>query len=740
MGSDHKDVAGTPVGDGEPRRGESSPTGGGKALGRSSRRYSAGLKLALIRAYEASGQDMREFCTERGLSTASLCKWRRAYRQDGESALAPRNNPRNTKGQRGRLFTPQERLAAVEAWSRSELTQEVFCRRWGVSTSALRKWVAAHAAGGGQALSEGLWSRSKRDAKEVTAAKRADSNPTGRTPRLPQSTEAAIVAAKTNNPSAGLKRIRQGLWRLFGVKVSTGGVRRVLKDHGLHDPIASRRRRGRPRPRRFERARPGQLWQTDITSYVLPRPGRRVYLTVFLDDHSRYIVSWRLLAHQRQELVLEALEEGLARYGKPTEILTDQGPQYHSWRGRSAFRKRLEKEGIAQVVARAHHPQTLGKCERLWKTIGEEFWSRVRPDELGDAQRRLGHWIAHYNFFRPHQGIGGVVPADRFFGAEDTLRATLASGLSADELGLALAEPEREPVYLFGRVGGRSVSLRGERGELVLATDGEPLARVPLERMGMASPQGAQAENSESALQEQCDDGTDSDDNGGNQQQSHDGCRGRQDRWSSRPASPADGDRQDAEDAGAGAGAVGVGHRGAAATCTSDSHGDPGDVAGQDRSSDGGRAAGGDAVAGVAAQQPGDGGYAGGPADATSPEAHHGAGGTATGARSGQATQADRAPGEGAVAGRGRDRAAARAARQPRSGDGQGGPDDARSPSGQNPASPSDRSQTRSAVRGKKDSPRQRRGRRWLGRWVGCWLKKAGSDTAGDDESRGGSR
>ena len=57
-------------------------------------------------------------------------------------------------------------------------------------------------------------------------------------------------------------------------------------------------------PRRFERARPGELWQTDITSFVLRRQGRRVYLAVFLDDHSRFIVAWALATHQRTPLVV----------------------------------------------------------------------------------------------------------------------------------------------------------------------------------------------------------------------------------------------------------------------------------------------------------------------------------------------------------------------------------------------------------------------------------------------------
>jgi hypothetical protein len=213
------------------------------------------------------------------------------------------------------------------------------------------------------------------------------------------------------------------------------------------------------------------LWQTDITSFVLRRHGQRVYLTVYLDDFSRYVVGWALEAHQRSELVTTPLLEAIGRYGKPLEVLSDQGRQYFAWRGKSAFQKLLEREGIRHVVARTHHPQTVGKCERLWATVGVEFWDRLHPDDLSEARERLSHFMAHYNFFRPHQGIDGLVPADRFFKAESVLRTTMEAQLGQDELGLALCEAPRRSVYLFGQIGDQQVSMHGERGRLVVHTN-----------------------------------------------------------------------------------------------------------------------------------------------------------------------------------------------------------------------------------------------------------------------------
>jgi transposase InsO family protein len=285
----------------------------------------------------------------------------------------------------------------------------------------------------------------------------------------------------------GLRKIRDFLFRFRGMKVSPGGVGATLDRAGVprQDPLAKKIRRKRPLPRRFVRAHPMELWQSDITSFNLGKQSRRVYLTVFLDDCSRYVVAFALNVHQRQELVIETLLCGILRFGKPKEVLTDQGPQYFAWRGKAAFEKLLEREGIKHVVARAHHPQTVGKCERLWDTVYREFWTRVMPENLEDARARLAKYFAHYNFFRPHAALEGATPADRFFGAEEALRRTLESKLTKDELKRALEEPPRKSVYMFGQIGEQQVSLHGERGKIVIQTPDGLRREMAFEELGV---------------------------------------------------------------------------------------------------------------------------------------------------------------------------------------------------------------------------------------------------------------
>src|SRR5205814_1560560 len=88
---------------------------------------------------------------------------------------------------------------------------------------------------------------------------------------------------------------------------------------------------------------------------------------------------------------------------------------------------------------------------------------------MGDAQRRIGWFIDHYNFQRPHQGIDSLVPADRFFGAAAEVRRTLAARVAANALELARQGLPRAPFYLTGQVGGQGFSVHAE-GERVILT------------------------------------------------------------------------------------------------------------------------------------------------------------------------------------------------------------------------------------------------------------------------------
>jgi hypothetical protein len=235
---------------------------------------------------------------------------------------------------------------------------------------------------------------------------------------------------------------------------------------------------------RFERAKANQMWQTDLFTFVLKRQNRRVYLVAFLDDYSRFVVSYGLHASQSTALVLEVLEAGIANYGPPSEILTDNGPQYVTWRGKSQFTRRLEKRGIQQIVAKPKCPQTLGKIERFWGTLWRECLETAVFLDLADARTRIGLFMDYYNFQRPHQGIDGLVPADRFFGAAPEVLKTLQERVAANAFELARLGVPKQPFYLTGQVDGKPFSVHRAGDRVVLQRGDERSEEIELAGAG----------------------------------------------------------------------------------------------------------------------------------------------------------------------------------------------------------------------------------------------------------------
>jgi len=346
-------------------------------------------------------------------------------------------------------LTAQQRLLLLDTWQRSGLPAGDFAALVGVSKHTLYAWKKKFDTQG----PAGLLDQPK-------------GGPRGSC--LPDLTRRTILMLKQANPEWGCQRISDMLLRGPALPASAAAVAQVLHEAGYQlEEVPTR-----PHPdkvRFFERARPNQLWQTDLFTFVLKRQNRRVYLVAFLDDHSRFIVSYGLHASQSAALVLEVLRCGIAAHGTPEEILTDNGSQYVTWRGKSAFSKELDRRGIRQVVAAPRRPQTLGKIERFWGTLWRECIEGAVFLDLGDAQKRIGLFIDHYNFQRAHQGIEGLTPADRFFGAAQEVKRTLQARVAANALELARQGVPKAPFYLTGQVGGQPFSVHAE-GERVILT------------------------------------------------------------------------------------------------------------------------------------------------------------------------------------------------------------------------------------------------------------------------------
>ena len=352
----------------------------------------------------------------------------------------------------GKRYGFEIKLRCVKLRLEEGLPVPLLSKEAGVSKSAIHHWVKAYQERGEAGL---------RDVRVLSKKQR----------KLPGPVREKIVEIKKREPFFGVQRISHLLKRVFFLSASPETVRRTLQEEFLMVPSKKKHPVNISRPRFFERSTPNQMWQGDIFTFRLG--GRYAYLVGMIDDYSRYMVGLELYRSQTADQVIEVYRRAVGEYGVPKEVLTDRGRQYTNWRGTTRFERELGKDRVRHIKSQAHHPMTLGKIERFWKTIYEEFLVRAQFGSFEEAQERVRHWVKYYNHKRPHQGIGGLFPADRYFEIQGEMRKVMERGIAENVLEMALRGRPREPFYMVGRMEGQSVVLRAEKGKLRLMVDDE---------------------------------------------------------------------------------------------------------------------------------------------------------------------------------------------------------------------------------------------------------------------------
>jgi len=235
---------------------------------------------------------------------------------------------------------------------------------------------------------------------------------------LPQEVKQIIISYKHQDPDCGFKKIEQHLRNKYFLVIPRKQIRHVLKEAGLlqrHDSSFDRDTAA-VGACRFEAAQPLELYQMDIT-YVYIECYKVLYLIDIIDDHSRFCLRSVLRSDQGSDTLIEVLHDAIIEYGKPNKLLTDQGRAFYSWSTeKTKFQQYLDDMHIEHIVSDPHHPTTTGKVERFQQTIKNELIRRVKFKDYTDAVAKIDGFVHHYNYERPHQGLGGARPADRFMG------------------------------------------------------------------------------------------------------------------------------------------------------------------------------------------------------------------------------------------------------------------------------------------------------------------------------------
>jgi len=282
-----------------------------------------------------------------------------------------------------------------------------FCRAQGISRQSYYKWRKRFETEG----LDGLRDRSRRPNVIMNAT--------------PGEVEDAIVRARKeladagefNGPFSIADRLAA---RGVSPVPSRATIARILSRRGQVRPQP--RKRPRSSYRRFQAARPNEMWQSDWTGWQLA-DGRPVAIAGTLDDHSRLLVGIGAGSGDGNgELVWAVMAAAIGAYGVPMSSLTDNGLCYTTARRPdhkpADFQAHLPALGCRSIASSPYHPQTCGKIERFWQTLKK--WLRAREIRHG-AYRTLAALNAdlavfaeHYNTRRPHRALSGRTPATVF--------------------------------------------------------------------------------------------------------------------------------------------------------------------------------------------------------------------------------------------------------------------------------------------------------------------------------------
>ena len=295
-------------------------------------------------------------------------------------------------------LTFARRLEMVMLMTAGCLTPCAAAAAHGVSAPTARKWLGRYLAGGESALAD-LSSRPALSPKSIEPAK-------------------AMAIAELRR-----KRLTQArIATYLGVSKSTVG--RVLARAGLSrlsdldpvEPIV-----------RYEHEAPGDLLHIDTKKLGrIERAGHRVtgnrvgrvqgagweMLFVAVDDHAR-IGFTDMYPDEKVPSAVQFLRNAVAYYKslgiKVKRLLTDNGPAFRS----RVFAQACLDLGVRHKFTRAYRPQTNGKAERFIQSALREWAYGFTYQQSAQRTRALDAWIHHYNWHRPHQGIGGISPMAR---------------------------------------------------------------------------------------------------------------------------------------------------------------------------------------------------------------------------------------------------------------------------------------------------------------------------------------
>lgn len=262
------------------------------------------------------------------------------------------------------------KLACFQFWKTSDIVSEVQ-KRYNliISKRTVQRWKKSYL--------KGNWNLKNKSRRPRTIHKKITSE-----------MEQRIVELRKSTQYDGYRL--QNILERLNTKISESSVKRVLLKHGLSN--GSLMKGQRLKYCRWQRDTPNSLWQLDHTEET----DGTIRLPI-MDDCSRYcfgIFHWPNITTKQ---ITKALDQLIKKYGKPNQILTDNGAiyqkQFDLWCGR---------RHIEHIHSHINKPTTCGKVEKIHDIYNREIGFWKTPER----------WRYQYNHMRPHRSLEGKTPGE----------------------------------------------------------------------------------------------------------------------------------------------------------------------------------------------------------------------------------------------------------------------------------------------------------------------------------------
>jgi len=228
-----------------------------------------------------------------------------------------------------------------------------------------------------------------------------------------------IVRLSQEHPRYGYRRVT-ALLRRAGEEINAKRVQRVRRQAGLQVSRKQRklRRLGLSTAERQRAGHANHVWSWDFVEEQTEH-GTRFRVLTLIDEHTRECLAVHVDWSIRAVDVITVVEAAMARYGVPTHLRSDNGPEFIAY----AIQDWLQARNVKTIYITPGSPWENAYIESFHDKLRDECMNREVFGSLWEARVVIEQWRLYYNSARPHSSLGYRTPTE-FAG-----RASGCSGL-----------------------------------------------------------------------------------------------------------------------------------------------------------------------------------------------------------------------------------------------------------------------------------------------------------------------